>query len=190
MILSSDERIQCGWQMRVALAKILLQHPEIILLDEPTNHLDIESIQWLENFLYNYYGAVILVSHDRAFLNKVCNRTIEITLGKIEDYNCNYSTYVERRKERIASQNQAFENQQKEIEAIENFIERFRYKATKAKQVQSRVKLLEKMDVIDVDEIDTSKIHFLFPPAPNCNRVVFEAENLSKKYDTKKCFKM
>ncbi|HOS16011.1 MAG TPA: ABC-F family ATP-binding cassette domain-containing protein, partial [Bacteroidales bacterium] len=174
-----------GWQMRVALAKILLQHPEIILLDEPTNHLDIESIQWLENFLYNYYGAVILVSHDRAFLNKVCNRTIEITLGKIEDYNCNYSTYVGRRKERIASQKQAFENQQKEIEAIENFIERFRYKATKAKQVQSRVKLLEKMDVIEVDEIDTSKIHFLFPPAPNCNRVVFEAENLSKKYDTK-----
>jgi len=174
-----------GWQMRVALAKILLQHPEIILLDEPTNHLDIESIQWLENFLYNYYGAVILVSHDRAFLNKVCNRTIEITLGKIEDYNCNYSTYVGRRKERIASQKQAFENQQKEIEAIENFIERFRYKATKAKQVQSRVKLLEKMDVIEVDEIDTSKIHFLFPPAPNCNRVVFETENLSKKYDTK-----
>lgn len=174
-----------GWQMRVALAKILLQHPEIILLDEPTNHLDIESIQWLENFLYNYQGAVILVSHDRAFLNKVCNRTIEITLGKIEDYNCNYSTYVERRKERIASQKQAFENQQKEIEAIESFIERFRYKATKAKQVQSRVKLLEKMDVIEVDEVDTSKIHFLFPPAPNCNRVVFEAENLSKKYDTK-----
>jgi len=174
-----------GWQMRVALAKLLLQHPEILLLDEPTNHLDIESIQWLESFLYEYQGAVILVSHDRTFLNKVCNRTIEITLGKIEDYNCNYSIYVERRKERMANQKQAYENQQREVEAIENFINRFRYKATKAKQVQSRLKMLEKMDVIEVDEIDTSKIHFLFPPAPNCNRVVFEAENLSKKYDEK-----
>ena len=174
-----------GWQMRVELAKILLQRPEIVLLDEPTNHLDIESIQWLENFLQTYPGAIILVSHDRTFLNKVCCRTIEITNGRIEDYNCNYSHYVERRKERVAHQKQAFENQQKEIEAIEAFIERFRYKATKAKQVQSRIKLLEKMDMINVDELDTSHIHFLFPPAPNCNRVVFEAENLSKKYGIK-----
>jgi len=174
-----------GWQMRVALAKILLQKPEIVLLDEPTNHLDIESIQWLENFLQNYQGAIILVSHDRTFLNKVAKRTIEITLGKIEDYNCNYSTYVSRRLERIAHQKQVFENQQKEIQAIEQFIERFRYKSTKAKQVQSRVKMLEKMEVVEVDEIDTSHIHFLFPNAPNCNRVVFEAEKLSKQYDEK-----
>ncbi|MDD3280978.1 MAG: ABC-F family ATP-binding cassette domain-containing protein [Bacteroidales bacterium] len=174
-----------GWQMRVALAKILLQKPEIVLLDEPTNHLDIESIQWLENFLQNYQGAIILVSHDRTFLNKVAKRTIEITLGKIEDYNCNYSTYVSRRLERIAHQKQVFENQQKEIQAIEQFIERFRYKSTKAKQVQSRVKMLEKMEVVEVDELDTSHIHFLFPNAPNCNRVVFEAEKLSKQYDEK-----
>lgn len=174
-----------GWQMRVALAKILLQKPEIVLLDEPTNHLDIESIQWLENFLQNYQGAIILVSHDRTFLNKVAKRTIEITLGKIEDYNCNYSTYVSRRLERIAHQKQVFENQQKEIQAIEQFIERFRYKSTKAKQIQSRVKMLEKMEVVEVDELDTSHIHFLFPNAPNCNRVVFEAEKLSKQYDEK-----
>ncbi len=174
-----------GWQMRVELAKILLKKPEIVLLDEPTNHLDIESIQWLEGFLQSYIGAVILVSHDRTFLNKVCKRTVEITLGRIEDYNCNYSTYVERRMERIAHQKQVFENQQKEIDTIEQFIERFRYKSSKAKQVQSRVKLLEKMDIVEVDELDTSHIHFLFPPAPNCNRVVFEADNLSKRYDKK-----
>lgn len=174
-----------GWQMRVELAKILLQKPEIILLDEPTNHLDIESIQWLENFLQSYQGTIILVSHDRTFLNKVVKRTIEITLGRIEDYNCNYSTYVTRRMERIEHQKQIFENQQKEIQAIEQFIDRFRYKASKAKQVQSRVKMLEKMNVIEVDEMDASRIHFLFPSAPNCNRVVFEAENLSKKYDEK-----
>lgn len=174
-----------GWQMRVELAKILLKKPEIVLLDEPTNHLDIESIQWLEGFLQTYNGTIILVSHDRTFLNKVSKRTVEITCGRIEDYNCNYSSYVERRTERIAHQKQVFENQQKEIEAIEQFIERFRYKATKAKQVQSRVKMLEKMDVVEIDELDTSHIHFLFPSAPNCNRVVFEAENLSKKYDQK-----
>ena len=178
-----------GWQMRIELAKILLQKPEIILLDEPTNHLDIESIQWLEDFLQSYSGAVMLVSHDRTFLNNVCTRTIEITHRKIEDYNCNYTTYVERRMERIANQKQTFDNQQKEVEAIEKFIERFRYKATKAKQVQSRIKALEKMDIVEVEEIDTSKIHFLFPPAPACNRVVFEAENLSKKYDENQVLK-
>ncbi|NLJ83168.1 MAG: ABC-F family ATP-binding cassette domain-containing protein [Bacteroidales bacterium] len=178
-----------GWQMRIELAKILLQKPEIILLDEPTNHLDIESIQWLEDFLQSYSGAVMLVSHDRTFLNNVCTRTIEITHRKIEDYNCNYTTYVERRMERIANQKQTFDNQQKEVEAIEKFIKRFRYKATKAKQVQSRIKALEKMEIVEVEEIDTSKIHFLFPPAPACNRVVFEAENLSKKYDENQVLK-
>ncbi|MBO7624421.1 MAG: ABC-F family ATP-binding cassette domain-containing protein, partial [Bacteroidales bacterium] len=172
-----------GWQMRVELAKILLRRTEVILLDEPTNHLDIVSIQWLESFLQNYRGSLMLVSHDRRFLNNVCRRTLEITLGHLEDYKCNYDTYVERRKERIAHQQKVYENQQKEISDIEAFIERFRYKATKAKQVQSRVKLLEKMEVVQVDELDTSHIHFLFPPAPNCNRVVFEADNLCFSYE-------
>ena len=172
-----------GWQMRVELAKILLRRTEVILLDEPTNHLDIVSIQWLESFLQNYRGSLMLVSHDRRFLNNVCRRTLEITLGHLEDYKCNYDTYVERRKERIAHQQKVYENQQKEISDIEAFIERFRYKATKAKQVQSRVKLLEKMEVVQVDELDTSHIHFLFPPAPKCNRVVFEADNLCFSYE-------
>ncbi|MBO4402681.1 MAG: ABC-F family ATP-binding cassette domain-containing protein [Bacteroidales bacterium] len=172
-----------GWQMRIELAKILLRKTEIILLDEPTNHLDIESIQWLENFLQRYQGSLIMVSHDRQFLNNICQRTIEITLGHIEDYKCNYNTYVERRLERIAHQQKVFENQQKEINDIEAFIERFRYKATKAKQVQSRIKMLEKMDRVQVDELDTSHIHFLFPPAPKCNRVVFEAVDLCQAYE-------
>ena len=172
-----------GWQMRVELAKILLRRTEIILLDEPTNHLDIVSIQWLESFLQDYRGSLILVSHDRRFLNNVCRRTIEITLGHLEDYKCNYDTYVERRQERIAHQQKVYENQQKEISDIEAFIERFRYKATKAKQVQSRVKMLEKMEVVQVDELDTSHIHFLFPPAPKCNRVVFEATGLGFAYE-------
>ena len=175
----------CGWQMRVELAKILLRKTEIILLDEPTNHLDIESIQWLESFLQSYFGTVILVSHDRMFLDKVCKRTIEITLGSIADYNCNYSEYVNRRVERIEHQKSVFENQQKEISDIERFIERFRYKSSKAKQVQSRIKLLEKMDVVEIDELDTSHINFLFAPAPQLDRVVFEAENLCKSYSEK-----
>ena len=178
-----------GWQMRVVLAKILLRKTEIILLDEPTNHLDIESIQWLETFLQSYTGCVIMVSHDRMFLDKVCKRTIEITLGSIFDYNCNYSQYVTRRVERIEHQKAVYENQQKEIADIEKFIERFRYKASKAKQVQSRVKLLEKMDVIEVDDMDTSRIHFLFAKAPTVDRVVFEAENLDKAYSTKPVLK-
>ncbi len=172
-----------GWQMRVELAKILLRKTEIILLDEPTNHLDIESIQWLESFLQSYNGALIMVSHDRVFLDSVCKRTVEITCGHVEDYNCNYSTYVTRRAERIEHQKAVYENRQKERAEIEDFIERFRYKATKAKQVQSRVKMLEKMEVVQVDEVDTSKIRFLFPPAPKCDKVVFEAENLQKSYD-------
>lgn len=174
-----------GWQMRVELAKILLRKTEIILLDEPTNHLDIESIQWLETFLWSYTGCVIMVSHDRMFLDKVCKRTIEITLGSIVDYNCNYSQYITQRVERIEHQKAVFENQQKEIADIEKFIERFRYKASKAKQVQSRVKLLEKMEVMEVDDMDTSRIHFLFAKAPPLDRVVFEAENLNKSYTTK-----
>ncbi len=175
-----------GWQMRLELAKILLRKTEILLLDEPTNHLDIESIQWLENFLKNYFGAVIMVSHDRVFLDNVCQRTIEITLGHIEDYNCSYSDYVTRRAERIEHQKQVFDNQQKEIAEIESFIERFRYKATKAKQVQSRLKLLEKMDVVQVDETDNSQIHFLFPKAPPCSRVVFDIKDMSMGYEPDK----
>ena len=173
-----------GWQMRVCLAKILLQKPEIILLDEPTNHLDIESIQWLEDYLANYDGCVILVSHDRAFLDRVTNRTIEITLGNIQDYKCSYSQYVEQRLERIESQQSAYENQQQQIAQIERFIERFRYKATKARQVQSRIKMLEKMDRIAVDEYDNSSISFKFPPAPHSGLVVVESKNLSLGYDT------
>lgn len=171
-----------GWQMRVSLAKILLQQPEIILLDEPTNHLDIESIQWLEDYLANYNGAMLLVSHDRAFLDRVTNRTVEITLGNIQDYKCSYSKYVEQRMERIDSQQSAFENQQKEIEQIEKFIERFRYKATKAKQVQSRLKLLDKMDKIEVDSVDKSSISFRFPPAPHSGRVVVTTEAMDLGY--------
>jgi len=171
-----------GWQMRVALAKILLQKPEIILLDEPTNHLDIESIQWLEEYLVNYEGALIMVSHDRAFLDRVTNRTIEITLGNIQDYKCSYTEYVEQRLERIETQQAAFENQQKEIAQIERFVERFRYKATKAKQVQSRLKLLEKMDKVTVDELDESAISFKFPPAPHSGKVTVEAKQLSLGY--------
>lgn len=172
-----------GWQMRVALAKILLQHPEIILLDEPTNHLDIESIQWLEEYLATFEGCLILVSHDRTFLDRVTNRTIEITFGNIQDYKCSYSQYVEQRLERIDAQQSAYQNQQKEIEQIERFIERFRYKSTKAKQVQSRLKLLDKMERIEVEELDKSTIAFQFPPAPQSGKVVVEVKNLSVGYE-------
>lgn len=171
-----------GWQMRVALAKILLQKPEILLLDEPTNHLDIESIQWLEEYLANYDGALLLVSHDRTFLDRVTNRTVEITLGTIQDYKCSYSEYVQQRMERIEIQSAAYENQQKEIAQIERFIERFRYKATKAKQAQSRVKMLEKMELIEVDELDQSSISFQFPPAPHSGKVTVETEDLNLGY--------
>lgn len=171
-----------GWQMRVSLAKILLQNPEIILLDEPTNHLDIESIQWLEEYLATYYGSLILVSHDRAFLDRVTNRTIEITMGNIQDYKCSYSDYVQQRMERIESQQNAYENQQKQIAEIEKFIERFRYKATKAKQVQSRVKMLDKLDKVEVDSMDNSTIFFRFPPAPHSGRVTVEGNNLKLGY--------
>ena len=171
-----------GWQMRVCLAKILLQKPEIVLLDEPTNQLDIESIQWLEDYLANYSGCVILVSHDRAFLDRVTNRTVEITCGAIQDYKCSYSQYVEQRLERIEHQQAAYENQQQQIAQIERFIERFRYKATKARQVQSRIKMLEKMDRVEIDDYDNSSITFKFPPAPHSGRMVVDARQLSLGY--------
>lgn len=171
-----------GWQMRVELAKILLRRPDVILLDEPTNHLDIESIGWLEDWLRSYSGAVVLVSHDRAFLDNVTNRTIEINMGRAWDYKAGYSEYVLMRQERMESQLAALENQQRQVEQIERFIERFRYKATKSRQVQSRVKMLEKIERVEVDETDTSAIHFSFPAAPSSGRVVVEVENLSKRY--------
>ena len=174
-----------GWQMRVELAKILLRKPKLLLLDEPTNHLDIESIQWLEGFLKNYYGSIFMVSHDRAFLDHITIRTIEISCGKIYDYKCSYSEFIERREERIDIQKAAYDNQQREIKEIGAFIERFRYKATKAKQVQSRVKQLEKMDVVQIDDQDKSAMHFKFPPAPHSGKVTLELNNVSKSYGEK-----
>ncbi len=171
-----------GWQMRVELAKILLKKPNLLLLDEPTNHLDIESIQWLEGFLKSYYGAILMVSHDRAFLDNITIRTVEISNGKIYDYKVSYSDYVDLREERVDMQRSAYENQQREIKNIEAFIERFRYKATKAKQVQSRVKQLERMEEIEIDDIDKTAIHFKFPPAPHSGTVTLELENVSKAY--------
>ena len=174
-----------GWQMRIELAKLLLQMPELILLDEPTNHLDIESIQWLEEFLKVYQGAVILVSHDRAFLDAVTNRTIEITHGRIYDYKCNYSEYVKQREVLLEQQTSRYENQQKEIKEVEDFIERFRYQATKAKQVQSRVKMLAKIDRQGMDLLDKKSIHFKFPAAPPSGKISVELINFSKSYGTK-----
>jgi len=174
-----------GWRMRIELAKILLQKPSVLLLDEPTNHLDIESIQWLESFLRSYNGALVLISHDRAFLDAVTLRTIEISLGKIYDYKATYTKYLVLRAERIAQQKAAYENQQKMIEDTEKFIERFRYQATKATQVQSRIKQLEKVERIEIENEDTSSILFRFPPAPRSGTIVVEAENCSKSYGEK-----
>ncbi|MHB1443483.1 MAG: ABC-F family ATP-binding cassette domain-containing protein [Candidatus Humimicrobiaceae bacterium] len=174
-----------GWRMRIELAKILLRHPDLLLLDEPTNHLDIESIEWFEDFLSDYPGAVVLISHDRAFLNNVTMRTIEISLGKIYDYKVSYSKYAILRKEHIEQQLAAYKNQQKSIAGTKEFIERFRYKATKAVQVQSRLKQLEKIDLIEVDEEDLSAIHIKFPPAPRSGGIVIETSGLSKKYGDK-----
>ena len=171
-----------GWRMRIELAKILLRKPSLFLLDEPTNHLDIESIQWLETFLAGYSGAVVLVSHDRAFLDMVTKRTIEISLGKIYDYKASWSKYLILREERREQQLASFRNQQKMIEDTEKFISRFRYKATKAVQVQSKIKQLDKVDRLEVDEEDKSSINLRFPPAPRSGTVVVEAESLSKKY--------
>ncbi|MBN2348043.1 MAG: ABC-F family ATP-binding cassette domain-containing protein [Bacteroidales bacterium] len=171
-----------GWRMRIELAKILLQSPDVFLFDEPTNHLDIESIQWLEEFLQNYSGAAIIISHDRAFLDNVTNRTVEISMAKIYDYSVPYSKYVEQRKERREHILASYRNQQKQIEETKEFIERFRYKATKAVQVQSRIKQLDKLDIIEIDEEDKSAIKIKFPPAPRSGTIVFEADNLSKSY--------
>lgn len=171
-----------GWRMRIELAKLLLQNPDILLLDEPTNHLDIESIQWLEQFLINKANAVVLVSHDRAFIDNVTNRTIEISMGKIYDYAVNYSKFVELRKERLEQQMRAYLNQQKQIADTEEFIERFRYKATKSVQVQSRIKQLAKIERIEVDEVDTSHLNLRFPPAPRSGDYPIIADNVSKRY--------
>ena len=171
-----------GWRMRIELAKILLRKPDFILLDEPTNHLDIESIQWLEDYLYTYPGGVILISHDKAFLNKVTNRTIEISLAKLIDYRVAYSKFMELRAERRAHEMAAFSNQQKMIKETEDFIERFRYKATKAVQVQSRVKQLDKLARIEIEEEEKAALNIKFPPAPRSGRVVIKAESLSKAY--------
>ena len=171
-----------GWRMRVEIAKLLLTRPDVLLLDEPTNHLDIDSIQWLETFLKNHSGAVVLVSHDRAFIDNVTSRTIEISLGKIYDYNVNYSHFVELRKERLEQQMRAYENQQKLIHDTEDFIERFRYKATKAVQVQSRIKQLEKIERIEVDQVDTSHLRLKFPPAPRSGDYPVIAEDVAKNY--------
>jgi len=175
-----------GWRMRVELAKLLLSKPDVFLLDEPTNHLDIESIQWLEDFLKNYNGAIVLVSHDKAFIDSVCNRTIELSLGRITDQKMNYSKFINWKKEQREIQLAAYKNQQKHIGDIEDFIERFRYKATKAVQVQSRIKQLDKIDRIEIEEEDNSAIKINFPPAPRSGREVVVARNISKNYGTLK----
>ncbi|MFV0311719.1 MAG: ABC-F family ATP-binding cassette domain-containing protein [Dysgonomonas sp.] len=178
-----------GWRMRIELAKLLLQRPEVLLLDEPTNHLDIESIQWLENFLATRANAVILVSHDRAFLDAVTQRTVEISLGRIYDYKVPYSKYVELRKEHREHQMRAFENQQKQIQKTEEFIERFRYKATKAVQVQSRIKQLDKIERLEVDDEDNAMLNLKFPPAPRSGSYPVITENVEKSYGDHLIFK-
>ncbi|MBQ2240413.1 MAG: ABC-F family ATP-binding cassette domain-containing protein, partial [Alistipes sp.] len=177
-----------GWRMRIELAKLLLRRPSIFLLDEPTNHLDIESIQWLEEYLKNYNGAVLLISHDRAFLDNVTTRTVEISLGKAYDYKVPYSKYVVLRQERRAQQMAAYENQQRLIEKTEEFIEKFRYKPTKSNQVQSRIKQLEKLDRIEVDEEDLSRLNIKFPPAPRTGQIVAEVKEVGKAFGEKRIF--
>ena len=177
-----------GWRMRIELAKLLLQQPDLLLLDEPTNHLDIESIGWLEGFLMRYPGAVILISHDRAFLNNVTTRTLEITCGHIVDYKVKYDEYVKLRAERREQQLRAYENQQKEIADIKDFIERFRYKPTKAIQVQSRIKQLEKIVPIEVDEVDNSYLHLKFPPCLRSGDYPIICDEVGKSYGTHKIF--
>lgn len=172
-----------GWRMRIELAKILLQKPNVLLLDEPTNHLDIEAIQWFEDFLKDYPGAVVLISHDRAFLDNITTRTVEISMGKINDYNVPYSKYVVLRKERREQQMAAYRNQQKLIEETEEFIERFRYKATKAVQVQSRIKQLEKLDRLEIDEEDKAAINIKFPPAPRSGDLVIQTKGIEKNME-------
>ena len=178
-----------GWRMRIELAKLLLQRPDVLLLDEPTNHLDIESIRWLETFLARSNGAVVLVSHDRTFINNVCNRTLEIACGRITDYRVKYDDYVTLRAERREQQLRAYENQQKEIADIKDFIERFRYKPTKATQVQSRIKQLEKIVPIEVDEVETAQLHLKFPPCSRSGDFPLICEDLRKDYGDHCVFK-
>lgn len=172
-----------GWRMRIELAKILLQKPDLILLDEPTNHLDIESVQWLEEFLVSSAKAVIVISHDRAFVDNITNRTIEVTMGRIYDYKAKYSEYIVLRKERREHQQKAYEEQQKMIADNQDFIERFRGTYSKTNQVQSRVRMLEKLQIIEVDEVDSSHLRLKFPPAPRSGNYPVIVENLSKKYE-------
>ena len=174
-----------GWNMRVELARILLSRPDVLLLDEPTNHLDIESIQWLEDYLVSFKGTLVLISHDRRFLDRVTSRTVEIVLGRIYDYKVPYSKYLQLRKERMEQQKAAYQNQQRMIEKTEEFIERFRYKPTKSNQVQSRIKQLDRIERIEVDEEDRSELSLRFPPAPRSGRVVFEADGLTGGYTSR-----
>ena len=183
------ETFSQGWNMRIELAKVLLSRPDILLLDEPTNHLDIESIEWFEDYLKNYRGSVLLVSHDRKFLDNVTSRTVEILLGHIHDYKVPYSQYVELRAERIAQQTAAYENQQRMIEKTEDFINRFRYKPTKSNQVQSRIKALEKLERIEIDETDTNTLSLRFPPADRSGDVVFKGTDLTVGYPQKVVFR-
>ena len=177
-----------GWRMRIELAKLLLRRPSIFLLDEPTNHLDIESIQWLEEYLKNYNGAVLLISHDRAFLDNVTNRTVELSLGKVTDYKVSYSKYVVLRAERRAQQMAAYENQQRRIEKTEEFIEKFRYKPTKSNQVQSRIKQLERLERLEIEEEDLSTLNIKFPPAPRSGQIVAEINEAGMSFGTKHVF--
>ncbi len=182
------ETFSQGWNMRIELAKILLSKPDVLLLDEPTNHLDIESIEWFESYLKEYRGSLVLISHDRKFLDNVTNRTVEIMLGRIHDYKVPYSKYLELRKERIAQQQAAYENQQRMIAKTEEFIERFRYKPTKSNQVQSRIKQLDKLERIEVDVEDKSALTVKFPPAPRSGDVAFKATDLTVGYGEKVVF--
>lgn len=179
----STSEFSGGWRMRIELAKILLQKPDLILLDEPTNHMDIESIQWLEDFLVNSAKAVVVISHDRAFVDAITNRTIEVTMGRIYDYKAKYSHYLELRKERRGQQQKQYEEQQKFIAETTEFIERFKGTYSKTLQVQSRVKMLEKLDIIEVDEVDNSALRLKFPPAPRSGTYPVVITDLSKKYD-------
>jgi ATP-binding cassette subfamily F protein 3 len=178
-----------GWRMRIELAKILLQNPDLILLDEPTNHMDIESIQWLEDFLINNAKAVIVISHDRAFVDNITNRTIELTMGRIYDYKVNYSQYLQLRKERQEQQQKQFNDQQKMIAETHEFIDRFKGTYSKTLQVQSRVKMLEKIEIVEVDEVDTSALNLKFPPAPRSGNYPVIVDNVSKSYDDHVVFK-
>ena len=182
------ETFSQGWNMRIELAKILLSKPDVLLLDEPTNHLDIESIEWLESYLKDYKGSLVLISHDRKFLDNVTNRTVEIMVGRIHDYKVPYSKYLELRRERLAQQQAAYENQQKMIEKTEEFIEKFRYKPTKSNQVQSRVKQLEKLERIEVDIEDRSTLAVKFPPAPRSGDIVYKSVDMKVGYGEKIVF--